>query len=141
MSLVHIFMVWEKFVETKVPFSWMSQGSLPMGGMGGGAQPQVSEISGVDKVGNDFMKSLFAIPANGVGIATNQPKTMIYVVRILDENRNFQQLNEDFVSGQRRGVMEISRQEQQGIAFSLFEDLNREMKVDWGDHIPRDFRQ
>ena len=112
-----------------------------MGGMGGGGQPQLSEIAGVDKIGNDFMKSVFAIPANGVGTATNQPQTIIYVVRILDVNRDFKQLNQDFVDGQRRGVMEISRQEQQGIAFGLFDDLRREMKVDWGDHVPRDFRQ
>ena len=36
--------------------------------------------------GDDFMREVFRLKKDGVGVAFNQPKTIVYVVRVIDVN-------------------------------------------------------
>lgn len=65
------------------PFSWLTYGSLsPMAW--GSQSPRLSEVPGVEAPGNDFMQAVFRLPVGGVGVAMNQPKTTVYIVRPLE---------------------------------------------------------
>jgi len=72
-------------VFTAGPFTWMTE-SLAARLMGPGEPPHLSEVEGVDRPGDDFMRAVFRLSPGEIGVALNQPKTVAYVIR-LDELR------------------------------------------------------
>ncbi len=67
-------------VATVGPFSWLTQPlGQPMG------EPKLSEVSGVEQAGNDFMKAVFALQPGQSGVAANEPQTVYYVVQVESE--------------------------------------------------------
>ena len=58
-------------------FSWMSGGSVP------GSRPELTRVPGIDHVGTEFMRSVFQFQPGQVGLAMNQPETIVYVVRLV----------------------------------------------------------
>lgn len=72
------------------PFTWLTSGSA-----GGGAL-HLSEVKGVDMAGEEFMKTLFGLPAGGVGVAMNQPQKKVYVIRVLEYTPSDVVLREQF---------------------------------------------
>jgi hypothetical protein len=68
-----------KIAETG-PFSWLTLGNVPADP---GAQPRLSEVEGVDRAGEQFMKTVFDLQPAGVGVAMNVPQDTVYVVRLI----------------------------------------------------------
>jgi len=66
-------------VSTAGPFSWMTYGIVP--GVRRRMPPQISTVAGVDFAGDDFMRTVFNLNVDQVGVAMNQPKTFAYVIR------------------------------------------------------------
>jgi len=64
------------------PFSWLTKGTVPWSDQ----PPWISEVKGVDTPGNDFMQDVFSLKKGQVGTAVNDPKTVVYVVRVADSN-------------------------------------------------------
>ncbi len=64
------------------PFPWMTRGSVP-------AQPGQpvplgrTELPDLDKVGNEFMRTVFSLDAGAAGVAWNEPQTIVYVVQVI----------------------------------------------------------
>jgi hypothetical protein len=68
-------------VETNL-FSWLTLGSSPS--MMGQPEPRISPVDGVDDVGNDFMRAVYNLSVDEVGVAMNYPQTDAYVIRLIE---------------------------------------------------------
>ncbi len=62
------------------PFSWITFGNVPMGSAPGAAR--ISNVTGIDFAGEDFMRVTFRLKQDEVGVAFNEPKTIAYVIRL-----------------------------------------------------------
>ncbi len=62
------------------PFSWITFGNVPMGSAPNAAR--ISNVTGVDFAGDDFMRATFRLKPGEVGVAFNEPKTVAYVIRL-----------------------------------------------------------
>src|SRR5262249_5199629 len=62
-------------------FGWLPLGTGPAEPGGG---PTLGEIDGVEGVGQEFMETVFGLPAGGLGITMNQPQNTLYVIRLID---------------------------------------------------------
>jgi hypothetical protein len=66
------------------PFSMFTEGSVPRGSSS--APPRPSEVEGAPMVGLDFMRVIFNMDINQIGLATNAPQTVVYVVQLINYN-------------------------------------------------------
>ncbi|MDD3470769.1 MAG: hypothetical protein PHE53_12445, partial [Thermoguttaceae bacterium] len=57
------------------PFAWMTQTNQY-------SQPYLTQVEGIDRGGETFMKSVFSLKAGETGTAWNQAKTVLYVVNV-----------------------------------------------------------
>jgi hypothetical protein len=74
------------------PFTWLTEGAIP--GSMSNAQPEISQIratggaagieEAVETPGNGFMQAVFHRDRGELGVAMNQPETMVYVFRITE---------------------------------------------------------
>jgi hypothetical protein len=88
----------EQLVVTETnEFSWMSTGLTP----GGMSTPGLSSVDGVDGIGEEFMRSVFALDVGQSGVAINQPETIVYVVRVASEQPGEDELRQRFLEGGR----------------------------------------
>lgn len=85
-------------VRESAPFSWMTYGAFPA--WMAQAPPQISSITAVgakddkpgeeteivEMPGNDFMRRVFHLEEDNakIGVAMNQPKTVVYVFHVID---------------------------------------------------------
>ena len=72
------------------PFTWLTQGSAAGGTL------RYSEVKGAEMAGEEFMKTLFGLPAGGVGVAMNQPQKKVFVIRLLEYTPSDTVLREQF---------------------------------------------
>ncbi len=80
-------------VSTVGPFSWLTQPiGQPMG------EPKLTEVSGVEQVGNDFMKAVFALQPGETAVATNEPQTVYYVVQVESQEPPVDELRQEFMT-------------------------------------------
>ncbi len=68
-------------VALTAPFSWMTHGSVPLATSQ--APPRLSEVTGVDLPGPEFMRTVFQLPEGQIGVAMNHPQTVAYVIRVV----------------------------------------------------------
>jgi hypothetical protein len=110
-----------KVAETN-EFSWMTTGSVPMGmGMG---MPALSSVDGVDFAGQEFMQSVMALKPGEVGVAVNQPHTVVYVVRIVSESPPEEALREMFLqTGNSMELQQVAQMERSDMRRSWIEQL------------------
>jgi len=114
-------------VETN-EFAWMSTGNMPMGM----SPPTVSQVDGVTSAGPDFMKAAFALQPGEVGVAMNEPQSIVYVLRMLNEVPTEDELRDDFLSaGIPPEVMYISYAESLTTMRDWYEDLEKDFGVKW----------
>ncbi len=128
-SLVEAF--GEDAVRETNQFSWLSPGggSIAMGG----GNLQVSTVIGVDRPGEEFMRDVFALDHGEVGVATNQPQTYVYVVRIAEESQP-EQLRRDgfFMAGRTSQAVNMIAFQQRGeLAQKWVENVEKQMGVKW----------
>jgi len=64
------------------PFTWLTFGNVPVWFRM--RPPQLSEVSGIPNPGAEFMRAVFGLKAGEIGVATDQPKTTVYVVRLAE---------------------------------------------------------
>lgn len=80
-------------VSTIGPFTWLTQPiGQPMG------LPRLTEVSGIEQAGNDFMKSVFSLKPGETGVATNEPQTVYYVVQVESEEPPLDDLHQEFMA-------------------------------------------
>ncbi|MGE3313556.1 MAG: hypothetical protein AB7O26_00480 [Planctomycetaceae bacterium] len=65
------------------PVSWLRVSTVPSTGMMPNRQPELSEIPGVEKPDNDFMKTVFeSMKVGDVNVLPNADRTVYYVVKV-----------------------------------------------------------
>ncbi|NQU25237.1 MAG: hypothetical protein HQ567_28465, partial [Candidatus Nealsonbacteria bacterium] len=84
----------EHDVKTSDPFTWLTFGNMPAGLSR--TPPSVSEVEGVDRAGPDFFRKVLELKAGDVGVAMNYPKTIAYVIRVVEVNPTREKLWSDF---------------------------------------------
>jgi len=124
-------------VITTMQFSWMTRGSMP-GGTGG--RPMLSPVNGtaggqpvnIAGAGNEFMRSVFSLDVGQVGVATNEPHTFVYVVRINSEDLSDEQRREAFyTTGLTPDINNLVEAEQMEVISDWFNSLEDRYDVDW----------
>ena len=61
--------------------SWLTSPNVPQ--MEQGAMPALSQVSGVEYAGEEFMKTAFGLQPSGVGVAFNDPQNVAYVIQVI----------------------------------------------------------
>jgi hypothetical protein len=118
-------------------FSWLTRGAVAMGS---GGFPSLSQVTGtvndqptdIPGAGSEFMKSVFALDVNEVGTAVNQPETVVFVVRVLDQAMSDDERRElFFAGGLNQDVANVLQIEQSEVIQEWYDDLEKEMQVAW----------
>ena len=117
-----------KVAETN-PFTWMTRGFLPVN-MGG--SPTLSSVDQVEHAGMEFMRSVFKLKVGDVGTAVNQPKTVVYVVRVQSESPSEEALREQFLqTGNSSELQQIAFFDKMDVRRDWIESIRRELNVKW----------
>jgi hypothetical protein len=80
-------------VVTPGAFSWLTRpAESPF------SQPRMSDVTGLDHVGYDFMKSVFKLKSGETGVAPNDPLTVYYVVQLESEEPLVETMRQNFMA-------------------------------------------
>jgi hypothetical protein len=108
------------------PFSWMT---TPHFGFG---MPELSPVPGIDLAGQEFMQAVFALRPGQTGIAVNQPRTKVYVVRVLGQEPDEETLRQRFLeSGYNNFVLMLAQLEARQAAVGWYRGLEERYQVKW----------
>ena len=78
------------------------------------------------------MQAVFSLSSGEIGVAVNQPKTFVYVVRIASESPSEEVLREQFLqSGRSAEIRQIAVTEEQKLVRNWYEDLESQLNVEW----------
>jgi len=64
----------------------------------------LSDVQGIPMAGDDFLRTVFALEKGEAGVAMNQPKTDVYVVRIVKFEPSMTVLWEGFIAESEAGI-------------------------------------
>ncbi len=78
-------------VSTVGPFTWMSARAVALDPTQP-SPPMLTNVSGVDKAGEAFMRTVFRLDVGSTGVAMNHPETIAYVIQAI----SFAPSEEDF---------------------------------------------
>ena len=108
--------------------TWMSAGNL---GFGGG-RVSVNPIPGVESSGYQFMETLFGLAPGELSVISNQPQTAVYVVRLISESPDRDNLQTQFLQfGVTVPVDEIAGEEQRRLLYDWYQELQDQYAVTW----------
>jgi hypothetical protein len=110
------------------PFTWLTLGNVPADP---GAQPRLSDVSGVDRAGTAFMKTVFDLEPAGTGVAFNEPQDLVYVVRLINFEPPLDELRDDFARENPNRYMVAAGDDQRAIYRAWLEDLNEQAGIHW----------
>ncbi len=74
-------------VVTTDSFTWMSRA---------GAEPRLTPVPKLERIGSDFMKQVFSSDVGKFGVVANNPKTVYYVFRVLEKSPDTAELQKRF---------------------------------------------
>ena len=99
---------------------------------------QPPEVSGLDKISDDFMKKVFNLAPNQVETSANRPKTEIYVVRAI-EFTPFDELWSDFTANAENWSLYTAKlREQIAGMILMIGDEQREVSQAWWQKVKAD---
>ena len=90
------------------PFTWLTQGTIPLG-----TPPTLSQPEGISMPGEEFMKAVFALAPGETAVAFNEPQTVCYVIKLVSLEPAEDKLRDRFVAernDQRRLAMVAQRE-------------------------------
>jgi hypothetical protein len=94
--------------------------------------PTISRVENVDMAGTDFMRAVFRLKIGETGVAVNQPKTIVYVVRVASQSPSEEVLRERFLqSGANFEVAHLAQTEGSSVASDWIKDLEKQLEVEW----------
>ena len=90
----------------------------------------------MEKIGEKFMRKVFAAAPGDLVIAWNEPETVCYLVQIIDQEQSTLDLHKRFVENrlnpqQASGLAQIHQQEVEKTLRKIFEELDSRLKVRW----------
>lgn len=117
-----------KVVDTG-SFSWLTAGDVPMNF--GGNQLRLSEIPGVQGIGNDFMRGVFSLDPQSVGVFFNEPETAAYVVRVGEFAPSEFLLRQQFLSAPYSLYQNAGQIDRRNTQLRWFDDLLADADIKW----------
>lgn len=111
------------------PFTWLTFGNVPVWFRM--RPPQYSEVTGISGAGTDFMRSVFALKAGEVGLATDQPKSTVYLVHLADYSPSESVLWDMFVADDYRGYIMASYADRMDARKLWREGIRAEAGLKW----------
>jgi hypothetical protein len=109
------------------PFSWMSQGFS----MFGLDPSRINEVEGVEHVGEEFMKTVFALEKGEVAVAFNEPQSVCYVVRLEGTEPSEVVLQQEFLASRLEMYADSAMPDQQRVSREWVKKLQEEAGLDW----------
>lgn len=110
-------------------FTWMTAGSVaPLLSAG---RLEVSAVGGVEWPGNEFMRTTFDLAPGEVGVAMNQPRTYVYVIRVVDFTPSDNVLWESFTTLEYRHYAQIAANDMQAKLFGWFAQIQEAIGLKW----------
>ncbi len=116
-------------VLSPAPFTWLTFGNVPVWFRM--RPPQYSEVTGIPGAGTDFMRAVFALKAGEVGLATDQPKSTVYVIRLAEYIPSESLLWDTFVADDYRGYAMAARYDQMVAGGRWREGIRTEAGLKW----------
>jgi hypothetical protein len=98
------------------PFTWMSQLSVAQNP----EQPaplRMTPITGVEKAGDEFMRTAFGLDGGSAGVAMNEPRTIAYVIQAISFDPAETVFRRDFLNRMANPFGDASMQTAQGDAY------------------------
>jgi len=90
------------------PFTWLTQGTVPLG-----TPPSLSQPEGISMPGEEFMQAIFGLEPGKATVAFNEPRTVCYVIRLDGLEPPLEKLRDRFMEArddQRRLAMVAQRE-------------------------------
>ena len=118
----------EPKVEKVGPFTWLTQGTVPMG-----TPPSLSQPEGISMPGEEFMQAVFGLEPGKTAVAFNEPRTVCYVIRLETLEPPLEKLREKFMAArddQRRLAMVAQRETSRATA-AWVEALENRHALTW----------
>ncbi|MEX2113510.1 MAG: hypothetical protein WD845_10005 [Pirellulales bacterium] len=110
-------------------FSWLTRGNVPENPMGGPVR--ISEIEGLEHIGNGFMEAVFALPAGTTGVAANEPQDTVYVVRVSEYEPELEQLRDQFAKERPQTYMTVAQTDRYEMYTTWVDNLEKEARIHW----------
>ena len=115
-------------VEKVGPFTWLTQGTVPLG-----TPPSLSQPEGISMPGEEFMQAVFGLEPGKVTVAFNEPRTVCYVIRLDGLEPPLEKLRGRFMEArddQRRLAMVAQRETSRATA-AWVEALEQRHALTW----------
>jgi hypothetical protein len=110
------------------PFTWLGRNAATFG-----APPTLAQPEGLAMPGVEFMQTVFGLEPGGTAVAFNQPRTVCYVIRLVEYRPDETALRQRFLdaSSDERRLLEIARQEESEAVSRWIEEIERRYALDW----------
>jgi len=112
------------------PFSWMTFGAFPSAWVYG-QPPRLSDVKGVVDGGIEFMRGVFRLRPGETGLAWNQPKTVVYVVRLVQYTPPENELWTRFLNTPAEAYMGVARYDWATMFQTWKDDLDKQAGLKW----------
>ncbi len=112
-------------IETN-EFSWFTRGMMPFGGSN---QLSLGTIEGVERPGEEFMKTVFELAPDEVGMAFNNPKDTVYLIRLVSENGVDVRRQQFLRTGQFASQQEFAQVDYQNAYRKWIDEIKKELGV------------
>ncbi len=110
-------------------FTWMTAGSVaPLLSAG---RLEVSAVGGVEWPGNEFMRTTFDLSPGETAVAMNQPRTVVYLIRVVDFTPSDNVLWESFTTLEYRHYAQIAANDMQAKLFGWFAQIQDAIGLKW----------
>ncbi len=110
-------------------FSWMTFGSVPLGSAPEAAR--ISDVAGVEFAGQDFMRTVFRLQPDQIGAALNGPKTVAYVIRVIEFTPSREVLTKEFQIDDFSKYAPVARSQQQELVRAWMDEIERSAGLKW----------
>jgi hypothetical protein len=112
------------------PFTWMTQGMMAPNSPP--PPPVISAVDGVQSPGSEFMQMVFSQPEEGgIGIAMNEPKTVVYVVQALSFKPSAKDLESEFLTADYSRYAQVAMREQRQMAGAWLDEIKTQAGFKW----------
>lgn len=116
-------------IVTPSPFSWITFGSVALGSAPNAAR--ISDVSGVDMAGEDFMRTVFHLKPGEAGAAFNAPQTVAYVVRLGELTPSWDVLWKQFEVDDFSKYAPASQTDRQAVMRAWLEEIKTSARLKW----------
>ncbi len=131
----------EKETVLNVPgFSWWTTTRTAGHGTRGGL-PEISEVPGIVKPGDDFMQAVFTRAKGQAGFAFNQPQTVGFVFRVKSVEPTEAIAHAKFMAESSYTMQAAAQPDAQAAANAWLEELRQDAQLHWERPADGDFTQ